>query len=197
MNFKKIIYFYGNDLIGSNEWWEVEIVKLFLTAVDKIIDFSGVIASVCIFFISFFVSWGIIARYFHLKVYWVEPVTVYMFIAASFLTIAYTMKENEHIRVDILISQLPTKVAKVLETILMIICLVLFIYVTKISYDMFANSLSMQTKDLSIIQVPIWIPQIFVVLGWAVFVLSLIRHIILIWVDEESLKSDSVIGEQS
>lgn len=165
-----------------------------IKVIDTVIDFSGILASICIFFTCFIVTWGVIARYFQVKVYWVEPVTIYMFIAISFLTISYTMKVNEHVRVDILTSRLPEKVRKILETILMTICLLLFLFITKISFTMFKSSWDLKTKDLSIIQIPIWIPQSIVVIGWGIFVLSIIRYIWAIWYEEKIDYSANKVG---
>ncbi|AMO87634.1 TRAP-type C4-dicarboxylate transport system, small permease component [Solibacillus isronensis B3W22] len=170
-------------------------MKKIIKVIDSIIDFSAILASLFIFCICFIVTWGIIAREFHLKIYWVEPFSIYMFIAAAFLTIPYTMKMNEHIRVDILLSKLSPKVAKILDTVLMTFSLVLFLYITKVTYDMFWSSWTMKTKDLSIIQVPIWIPQLFVVVGWSVFVLSIFRYILAIWFEEKKSESKEIIGE--
>ncbi|MER2107031.1 MAG: TRAP transporter small permease [Solibacillus sp.] len=171
-------------------------MRKIIKVVDSIIDFSGILASICIFFTCFIVTWGVIARYFHIKVYWVEPVTIYMFIAISFLTISYTMKVNEHVRVDILTNLLPIKVRKILETILMMFCLGLFIYITKISYAMFKNSWLLKTKDLSIIQVPIWIPQSIVVIGWSIFVLSIMRYIWSIWYEDHFENDVHKVGDK-
>ena len=171
------------------------LMRKVIKVIDSIIDFSAILASLFIFCICFIVTWGIIAREFHLKVYWVEPVTIYMFIAAAFLTIPYTMKMNEHIRVDILMSKLSIKVAKILDTVLMTLSLILFLYITKVTYDMFWSSWTMKTTDLSIIQVPIWIPQIFVVIGWSIFVLSILRYILAIWFVEKKTALKEIVGE--
>lgn len=166
-----------------------------IKTIDYIIDLSGIFASLCIFFTCFFVSWGVIARYFYISAHWVEPVTIYMFIATAFLTISYTMKKNEHVRVDILTSKLSDKNQKILETILMLFCVIFFIYVAKSSYDMFFNSWKLKTKDLSIIQVPIWIPQIIIVIGLFVFVLSIIRYIYSLWFENVS-ENNGQVGEE-
>lgn len=159
--------------------------------IDAIIDFAGVLASICIFFICFFVTWGVIARYFHIAAHWVEPTTIYMFIAATFLTISITMKNNEHVRVDILTSKLSPFVNKILDTSLMVIFLVFFAFVTKSVFQMLQNSYAFQTKDLSIIQVPVWIPQACMFIGCSIFLLSIVRYIWSIWYEEQA-----EVGEQ-
>ena len=115
------LYFFV--LSSQNFQREVRMNKVIKT-IDYIIDLSGIFASLCIFFTCFFVSWGVIARYFYISAHWVEPVTIYMFIATAFLTISYTMKKNEHVRVDILTSKLSDKTQKILETILMSFCVI-------------------------------------------------------------------------
>lgn len=170
-------------------------MKKIIKIIDFIISLTGIIASIFIFLTCFIVTWGIIARYFHISAYWVEPTTIYMFIAISFLTISSTMRANEHVRVDILTSKLPKQAAKILDTCLMLFCVVFFTFVTVVTYDMFLNSWTLKTKDLSILQVPIWIPQLFVVIGWCVFILSILRYIWSIWFEEAPINEEQLVGE--
>lgn len=170
-------------------------MKKIIKIIDFIIDLAGILASIFIFLTCFFVTWGIIARYLFISAHWVEPATIYMFIAISFLTISSTMKANEHVRVDILTSKLPKNMGKVLDTCLMLFCVVFFTFISVVTYEMFLNSWTLKTKDLSILQVPIWIPQIFVFIGWGIFVLSLLRYIWSIWFEEVTDKDDQLVGD--
>lgn len=159
-------------------------ISIFIKGIDRILNFSGIVAGISILLISFFVTWGVFARLFHIDAAWVVPITVYMFVAASYLATSYAMKNLEHIRVDILIQQLPSNVRKILDTILMLLSLLFFTYVTMKTFDMFHNSFSRKTTDLSLLQIQIWIPQIFVFLGFVFLCLAIIRHILMTWTAE-------------
>ncbi|SOC37842.1 TRAP transporter small permease [Ureibacillus acetophenoni] len=156
-------------------------IGIFIKGIDRILNFSGIIAGIAILLISFFVTWGVLARLLHIDASWVVPITVYMFVASSYLAASYAMKNLEHIRVDILIQQLPIIVRKILDTLLMIVSLLFFTYVTLRSFDMFHNSFVRKTTDLSLLQIQVWIPQLFVVIGFIFLCLSIIRHILMTW----------------
>lgn len=164
-------------------------MKWVMRLMDRVIDAAGALAGISVFLICFAVTWGVIARYFHIGAHWVEPVTVYMFIAASFLAASYAMKKNEHIRVDILLGKLNPGMKRMLETLLMSVSLALFLYISKLAFDMFQQSLTFNTKDLSLLQVPIWIPQAFVFIGFVLLVLSIVRRILVIWMPDPEVQS--------
>ncbi|TSI08985.1 TRAP transporter small permease [Lysinibacillus sp. BW-2-10] len=155
-----------------------------LKGIDHLLNFSGILAGISILLITFFVTWGVIARLFHIEAPWIEPVSVYMFVASSYLATSYAMKNLEHIRVDILIQQFSIKIRKVLDTVLMLLSLFFFTYVTWRAFHMFQNSFERKTTDLSLLQVPLWIPQIFVFVGFVFLCLAIIRHIIMTWTNE-------------
>src|SRR4051794_29907929 len=99
-------------------------------AIGKLLNLAGILSGFIIVFVSIFVTWGVIARIFHIEAHWVEPVSVYMFVASSFLATSYAMKNLEHIRVEILVQNFSLKVRKILDTFLMILSFFFFSYVT-------------------------------------------------------------------
>lgn len=159
-------------------------IGIVIKGIDRLLNFSGIVAGISILLITFCVTWGVIARLFYIDASWVVPVSVYMFVAASYLATSYAMKNLEHIRVDILVQQFPIKIRKVLDTALMLLSLLFFSYITLRTFDMFQNSLARKTTDLSLLQVPIWIPQIFVFVGFVFLCLAIIRHIMMTWTNE-------------
>lgn len=150
-------------------------------SIGRVIDFAGALAGILILLVSIFVTWGVIARYFFLASHWVEPVSVYLFLASSFLATSAAMKKMEHIRVDILIHTFSPIMKKVTDTITTFIALLFFSYVSWRCFVMFKNSYDRESTDLSILEVPLWIPQIFVFIGLVFLCLAILRHIIVIW----------------
>jgi len=164
----------------------MKIVKTITHILGRIIEISGIIAALLIFLIAVMVSLSIGGRYIMIPIHWIEPFSVYFFIAASYMAAAYAMYKVEHIKVDILINQFSMKTKKVLECFLMAVSLVFFIYLTKYSWVMAHSSYVKNSKDLSIIQIPIWIPQSFLVIGSALLCLAIIRHLLLLFLKDEN-----------
>lgn len=173
----------------------MDFLNLIRNGIGKLLEFSGLLAGLMLVIISLMITWGAIARYMLMPAHWVEPFSIYLFIASSFLGAAYAMKKKEHINVDILIRLLPTKVRKVIELLTSIVALCFFIYLTWRSFEMIQQTFNIGTTDLSLLQIPLWIPQSFVLLGAILMCLSLIWHMINIFLNEEpeDLPIDKVI----
>lgn len=162
----------------------MKIVKTITYIIGKIMDVAGIIAGLLIFFIAAMVIISIAGRNIMIPVHWVEPISVYFFIAASYMAAAFAMYNVEHIKIDILTNRFSRKTNKVLEMILMIVSLVFFIFLTKHSWVMMHSSYLKHAKDLSIIQVPIWLPQFSLVIGCFLLCLAIIRHVLLLFVKD-------------
>lgn len=152
----------------------------FLTSIkniiEKLLDLAGILAGILIAIIGFIVTWGAISRYLFIPAHWIEPYSIYLFIASSFLGAAYAMKKGEHINVDLILNLLPALARKVVNILTSTLALIFFIYLTWRSAVMVRGAFEAQTKDLSLLEIPLWIPQSFVLLGAALMCLSIIWH---------------------
>jgi C4-dicarboxylate transporter DctQ subunit len=146
--------------------------------IAKLLDLSGILAGILIAVIGIISTWGVISRYFFLPSHWIEPYSIYLFIASSFLGAAYAMKRGEHINVDILISTLSNTARKIVNIFTSTIALVFFIYLTWRSTVMVIDAYKAKTTDLTLLEIPLWFPQSFVLLGAFLMCLSLIWHMI-------------------
>lgn len=164
----------------------MKIMKMTTRILGRIIEVAGVIAGLLIFLIAAMILLSIGGRNMMIPVYWVEPYSVYFFIAISYMAAAYAMYKSEHIKVDILTNRFSMKTKKVLECFLMTVSLVFFIYLAKYSWVMAHRSYVNHSKDLSIIQIPIWIPQSSLVIGCVLLCLAIIRHLLLLFLKDEN-----------
>jgi C4-dicarboxylate transporter DctQ subunit len=153
-------------------------LRLIHRSLGNLLNLSGILAGTAICAIGFSVTWGAISRLLYMPAHWVEPFSVYLFIAASFLGAAYAMKKGEHIKVDILTRRLPEKVRAGVEMFTSLLAFIFFAYLTWHSTMMAHRSFLRETTDLSLLEIPIWIPQSFVPLGSILMCLSLIWYFI-------------------
>lgn len=174
----------------------MKIVKMITYIIGKILEVAGIIAGLLIFLIAAMVLISVAGRNIMIPIHWVEPISVYFFIAASYMAAAFAMYNVEHIKIDILTNLFSRKTNKVLEIFLMIVSLVFFIFLTKHSWVMMHSSYVKHAKDLSIIQVPIWIPQSSLVIGSVLLCLAIIRHLLLLFLKDqhEAAKETQVLG---
>lgn len=146
--------------------------------IEKLLEFAGILAGILIAIIGLIVTWGAISRYLYIPAHWIEPYSIYLFIASSFLGSAYAMKRGEHINVDLILNILPGTARKVVNIFTSVLALVFFIYLTWRSGVMVTDAYHTKTKDLTLLEIPLWIPQSFVFLGAVLMSLSLIWHLI-------------------
>lgn len=104
--------------------------------------------------------------------------TGFLLAAASFLSLAYTLREGAHIRVVLVVSRLPRKMHRLMEIWCIAFGLAISLYfawyTVKLTYESF------RYNDLSagMIAVPIWIPQTAMLLGLVVLSVALVDELI-------------------
>lgn len=87
-------------------------MKEILTRAEGIInwvtDFGAVLGGALTGVMTLIVTYAVVMRYFlNRPIGWSEEISIYLMIWAVFLGAAYTLKENAHIGVDLLMSKLP------------------------------------------------------------------------------------------
>jgi C4-dicarboxylate transporter DctQ subunit len=119
----------------------------------------------------------IIARTFFHSMTWPEEFCRYCYIWTVFLSLGYTIRKGNALRVGILMDLLPHKIRKTIEIITNIIMLILYAV-------LFRYSISYTTKIKEIGQIspamhlPMWIMYMATVIGFGLAVLRMVQEII-------------------
>lgn len=98
----------------------------------------------------------------------------YLLATSSFLALAYTLTQGGHIRVNLVLSRLPTRVRWIAEIFSLCLCAVVSAYVTFYMGKLCIESYEFGDLSPGIIAIPIWIPQCFVLAGMIIFTVALI-----------------------
>jgi TRAP-type C4-dicarboxylate transport system permease small subunit len=114
--------------------------------VDRVIDGMAVLAGLGILFVMFSICYEVVVRYFDLQPpTWVTEVTEYLLLYITFLGAPWVLKEDGHVRVDIVIGRLQWKTQKAFDLgtslIGMLICGVLVWYGTKTAWELFERGI--------------------------------------------------------
>jgi TRAP-type C4-dicarboxylate transport system permease small subunit len=124
------------------------------------------------------VVYAVLARYlFKRPIGWSEEIAVYLMIWVVFLGAAYTLKENAHIGVDILISRLSASPKKGVLIFHYLTGIVLMSILFLKGVDMVAFTLQMNSHSIAI-DFPLVVPHLAVPVGAAILVLQLIGKLI-------------------
>lgn len=106
--------------------------------------------------------------------------TGFFLAAASFLALAYTLREGGHIRVTLVIGNLPSSVRRLLEIWCLAVAASITCYFTYYTARLVWESYTYNDLSAGMIAVPIWIPQCAMLTGLLILAIALIDELIAI-----------------
>lgn len=153
------------------------IYKVFNQVLGVITGVAAAIAGLAVLVTAFIICYEIIARsIFHSPTIWVMEISTYLLILAGFFGMAYTMRKNGHICVDFLYSRFPRGVRRGLDILTSLLSMfAIYVCMTE-STNYMLMSLNMGVVSPSLLRVPLWIPQTFMVIGFVLLFLEIINH---------------------
>ncbi len=108
---------------------------------------------------------------------WTVEVSGYLLVVATFLALGYTLQEDAHIKMDILITKLPKRV----QTWLCLVACILFLTYTVLlcvfTWKQFVMSFVLKTPSPTGTDIVLWPIQLFIPLGLALISLKLLQQI--------------------
>jgi len=148
----------------------MKLVRKIISTLDSIyhhcINSGATSAGVIIVFIMLVMSAHVLMRYFFLMpIKWAVEITEYTMIWITFLGAAWVLKENGHIRIDIILNQLKPRALALLNTvtssIVAAICLFLTVYSSIVTYESFVRG----AARTYLYATPLWILLICIPIG--------------------------------
>lgn len=161
------------------------------TALDALYRLAGALAATSLVIIALMVAVQVLGRIidgaramvgldpYGLLVPSLAEIAGFLLAAASFLALASTLRHGVHIRVNILLQQLPDRVARFLEIWVLGVATFIMGYFAWNAFLMVLDSYTFHEVSFGIIPVPLWIPQGVMTAGLAVFVVSLLDDLVM------------------
>jgi len=145
---------------------------------DAISTAAGVISAVAVIAILLLVCAEVILRQFNRSMLVADEIAGYLNAAVVFLGLAYTLKSGGFIRVELMYDALPPGLrlaAKWLFTLIAAVAVGVLLYycVLHVQY-----AFEQDTRAISILETPEWIPQAVMVIGLAVLLLQIIAFLV-------------------
>ena len=142
-----------------------------------IITCLGILGCLMYLSVAVIVTFEVIMRYiFRSPTMWVMEISGLLTIIASFLLFAYTLQEKGHTRVDFITAMVSGKSAFFLELYTTLLGLVYCGVLTWYGIKMIQSSLLMEEVTQTL-QIPLWIPQIFVPIGGGLMFVQLLKFL--------------------
>lgn len=141
-----------------------------------------ILASIFLVVMLVMIFVGTMSRYLlNHPFYFVEEYSAYLLVGMGYLSISYALKRNAHITVKVATNHLHTKTRSLVGMLTTCIagCIsgILFWYSLKLC----ATNFQINALSPTIMETPLWIPQMFIWIGWLSFILLLFsvltRHV--------------------
>ena len=128
----------------------------------------------------------ILRSVFNTSTYILDEMVGYGVAAMTFLSLGYAYRNNSLIRVNILLATLKnTTVKKMIELFCVGIALFASAFIFRYFYLSVMKHLSRGSRSETIAEVPLWIPEVFVCIGLAIFIIELLRRVLGVILDQE------------
>ena len=146
---------------------------------DKLVKYSGYLASALFIAIGFIVSYEVIMRYlFNSPTIWVNEVSRFLQIWATYLALTYSFHKQDFIRITVIYDRLNENGKKILDFISFIFILIFSSFVVYFGWLIAYDSLKVGRTSSTILDVPSFLTELAIPLCFAFLVLRVILEII-------------------
>ena len=146
---------------------------------DKIVKYSGYLASALFITIGFIVSYEVIMRYlFNSPTIWVNEVSRFLQIWATYLALTYSFHKKDFIRITVIYDRLNENGKKILDFISFIFILIFSSFVVYYGWIIAYDSLKVGRTSSTILDVPSFLTELAIPLCFAFLVLRVILEAI-------------------
>lgn len=108
----------------------------------------------------------------------VEEWSSMVLVAISYFGMAYTLRHNKHIYVDIIISRLKPKTKNTIEFIIAIFCLIVLGFMIERSINWLSYTIQGNIRSSGPMRTPMWIPTITMVIGLILYFVDMVFYLL-------------------
>ena len=146
---------------------------------DKIVKYSGYLASALFIAIGFIVSYEVIMRYlFNSPTIWVNEVSRFLQIWATYLALTYSFHKQDFIRITVIYDRLNETGKKILDFISFIFIIIFSCFVVYYGWLIAYDSLKVGRTSSTILDVPSFLTELAIPLCFAFLVLRVLLEAI-------------------
>ena len=146
---------------------------------NKLVKYSGYLASALFITIGFIVSYEVIMRYlFNSPTIWVNEVSRFLQIWATYLALTYSFHKNDFIRITVVYDRLNENGKKLLDFISFVFIIIFSSFVVYYGWLIAYDSLKVGRTSSTILDVPSFLTELAIPLCFAFLVLRVILEAI-------------------
>ena len=103
----------------------------------------------------------------------------YLLVVLSFMGLAYVIKKDAHIKVQVITSRLPSRASDWLRMITLLVFLLFAVISTVLAYDFVVYNYVRDIRSFLTMRTPQWMPMSAMAVGFAMLSLSLMLRLVL------------------
>ncbi|MAY65504.1 TRAP transporter small permease [Pusillimonas sp. DMV24BSW_D] len=107
-----------------------------------------------------------------------DEIAAYAIIWSILFTAALAVKSNQHVRIDVIFTVLPKTAGRILDMIGTLLSLFFALYLTYSGWELVMESHMLGEVSMTMLRMPMWIPQVILPLGGALLSLRLIQRFV-------------------
>ncbi len=116
--------------------------------------------------------------FFSVSLVGADEIAAYAIIWSILFTASLAVKSNQHVRIDIIFTIVPRYAARLVDMVGTALSLVFTLYLTYSGWELMMESYLLGELTMTMLRMPIWIPQIILPLGGMLLSLRLIQRFI-------------------
>lgn len=153
-----------------------------LTRIDHVIEqienWSGRVSALLIFVCVVLITADIAARGIWRKsLVFADEFSAYLFVGIVFLGLAYTARGGAHIAVDLVVGRFAGLRKAISETVARVLALAYVTTLLWFSWRFVLSTIALGTRSATVMHTPMFVPQLLVLLGLAVFEFHLLAQV--------------------
>ena len=146
---------------------------------DKIIKYSGYLASGLFISIGFIISYEVISRYvFNAPTIWVNEISRFLQIWATYLALTYSFHKKDFIRITVLYDKIGDRGKKILDFISTIFIIFFSVFVVYYGWLIAYDSLEVGRTSSTILDLPSFITELAIPLCFGFLLLRVLIEFI-------------------
>ncbi len=154
-------------------------LKNIILSIDRLSDAGAYLSAfLLIVIIALIVTNIILMSFFNSSIMITDEYSAYMFAAFIMFSLAYTLKENAHIKITVVSSKLPKKGAKLLRIITLGLAFFMSLFATYNAAIMVYQAYIYQMRADTVAQTLIYIPQLCMPIGFFMLSLQLLSELL-------------------
>lgn len=141
-------------------------------ALEGLYALGGGLAALCVLAIFTLMIWASLGRLLEWRVAWVNDVVAWLCAAAAFLGMAYSFRNGDFVRVTLLLEWAGPRLRAWMEVFALAVATVMVSYLGYWAAMFTYESWAFNDIAGNMVAIPIWIPQMSVVIGTAILVIA-------------------------